>query len=137
MRRTAEIALANETEPESATRTDRDRKMPPAVTTAEAAKVGVIPARQIGAQTAKPATTQAVAAKRNPRRNTANGLPGTPSETMQAVATSRANETNAARIPRTRIKANVMVEATKATTSGVESLEIQRLNQRTGGASPL
>ena len=68
MRRTAEIALANETEPESATRTDRDRKMPPAETTAEAAKVGVIPARQTGAQTAKPATTQAVAAKRNPSK---------------------------------------------------------------------
>jgi len=132
MRRTAEIALANETEPESATRTDRDRKMPPAGTTAEAAKVGVIPARQTGAQTAKPATTQAVAGK----RNTADGTPGTPSETMQAVATSRADETNAARIPRARIKANAMAEATKATTSAVESLEIQRLNKQTGGESP-
>jgi hypothetical protein len=137
MRRTAEIALANETEPESATRTDRDRKMPPAGTTAEAAKVGVIPARQTGAQTAKPATTQAVAGKRNPVRNTADGTPGTPSETMQAVATSRADETNAARIPRARIKANAMAEATKAATSAVESLEIQRLNKQTGGESPL
>jgi hypothetical protein len=136
MRRTAEIALANETEPESATRTDRDRKMPPAGTIAEAAKVGVIPARQTGAQTAKPATTQAVAGKRNTVRNTAVGTPGTPSETMQAVATSRADETNAARIPRARIKANAMAEATKAATSAVESLEIQRLNKQTGGESP-
>jgi len=30
-----------------------------------------------------------------------------------------------------------MVEETKATTSGVESLEIQRLNKQTGGESPL
>src|SRR5215216_838024 len=98
MRRTVETAPANESEPESATRTDRSRKTRPAGTTA-----WMSPARQTGAQTAKPARakTGAVAAKRNPRRNTVDGPPATPGETIRAVATSRADETSAARIART------------------------------------
>jgi hypothetical protein len=45
---------------------------------------------------------------------------------------------SAARTARSQIKANLMVEATTAIVSDIESLEleIQRLNQRAGGQRP-
>ena len=128
MRRTAEIALANETEPESATRTERDRKMPPAAATAEAAKVGVIPPRQTGAQTAKPATTEAVRQRGTQFRNTADGPPGTPSETMQAVPTSRARRDERGANPQNTEQGERDGGGDKSNHSGVK-VWIQRLNQ--------
>ena len=95
----------------------------------------MIQARKTGAQTAKPARakTGAVAAKRNPRRNTADGPPATPGETIRAAAISRADGTSAARIARARIKANPIAKATKTTMSTVAILEIYVSTGELGG----
>jgi hypothetical protein len=90
----------------------------------------VIPARWTGARTAKSVRTRATEAKRNLRGNAADGPLETASDAIQLVATSRADETSAARIAKSPIKENAMAEATTETVSAIESLEleIQRRN---------
>ena len=77
--------------------------------------------------------TRAVEGKRNLRRNPGNGPPETASDAIQPVTMSRADETSAAPIAKTPIKGNPTAEETTTIASAIESLEIQRLNQRAGG----
>ena len=77
--------------------------------------------------------TRAVEGKRNRRRNPGNGPPETGSDAIQQVTMSRADETGAAPIVETPITGNPTAEETTTSASAIESLEIQRLNQRAGG----
>ena len=74
----------------------------------------------------------------NARMRVADEPPATHSQLIRAAATRGAGAMSAARTARSQINANLMVEATTAIVSDVESLEleIQRLNQRAGGKRP-
>jgi hypothetical protein len=117
----------------STTKTDRRRQTRPAETTAARPVIkGVMPRRRIAAQTAKPTTIRAVEAKRNLRGNEVDGPTETASDAMQLATLGKAAEMSAARIASPPIKRNPIAEAMMATVGVIESLEVQRLSQRSG-----
>jgi len=67
---------------------------------------------------------------RKARKITGDEPPGTPSRPFRAVLTSRAADTIATQIARTRTRAGATAEVIRTTVNAVESLEFQRLNER-------
>jgi hypothetical protein len=73
---------------------------------------------------------RAVVGMRKVRTIVGDEPPGTQSRTFRAVLTSRVDDTNVTLTPNPRTRARAMAEIMTATVNAVESLEMQRLNER-------